>query len=135
LGSFGGEVAGSFAMGGPGGVAGRRIKKAAAAAAIATAPPAKAKRRRCRAARSLSFSLFARSATNFVPIALWLLRAYPDGKVVLRQEGSIVPRSGADFDKVRAPSDIQPLYAPLRHDTMREAWESWLLLQPNVRKV
>lgn len=58
----------------------------------------------------------------FVPCALWLNRAHPDGVVVLKG----VPGSGAPFDRLVAPGDTAhflPLHGPL---SLREAFLVWL---------
>ncbi len=49
---------------------------------------------------------------HFVPMALWLLRAYPNGEVAISHGDSRAAASGAAFDTLVAPGD-RPLFAPL----------------------
>jgi len=72
---------------------------------------------------------------SFVPIALWLHRAWPDqGHVVLtRQRKGMtqreeVPGSKAPFDRLLAPGDTA-LYAPLQATSLAEAFLSWVKAQ------
>jgi len=67
---------------------------------------------------------------EFVPIALWLHRAWPEGKVVLLAKGrtgkkQVVPKSEASFDVLLAHGD-DALYLPLRKGTLAEAFFDWL---------
>ncbi|MBU52785.1 MAG: type III-B CRISPR module RAMP protein Cmr1 [Deltaproteobacteria bacterium] len=70
---------------------------------------------------------------QFVPIALWLDRRYPDeGKICLAKKDSRVSRSEADFDELVAPEDTAR-FAPLAHgqnassgQRMQEAFFHWL---------
>ncbi|OJH33898.1 type III-B CRISPR module RAMP protein Cmr1 [Cystobacter ferrugineus] len=65
---------------------------------------------------------------TFVPIALWLCRAWPDhGHVVLLRKGhrEHVPGSEAPFERLLAPGDTA-LYAPLRASSLSEAFFSWV---------
>jgi CRISPR-associated protein Cmr1 len=82
----------------------------------------------------------------FVPVALWLFRAYPkDGRVVLvKGEGKskrAAPDSAAPFDRLVSPGDREGgrvYYAPLRERDMRDAFLHWLVDprgQRRVRKV
>ncbi len=73
---------------------------------------------------------------RFVPIALWLERAWPaGGEVVLRLGGKIVEKSVAPFDKLLGKGD-QAKFAPLAgKSSLRAAFVDWLAGQPNVRRV
>ncbi len=73
---------------------------------------------------------------RFVPIALWLERAWPaDGQVVLRMGGREVARSAAPFDKLLGKGD-KALFAPLAGKTsLREAFLDWLAKQSGVRRI
>lgn len=63
---------------------------------------------------------------KFVPIALWLERAPPDGHVVLTRDGkTVMPRSGAPFDHLIDPDDT-PLYQPLTSPSLRQGFFDWL---------
>lgn len=70
---------------------------------------------------------------QFVPCALWLHRAYPNGgQVVLTRGGSEITGSAAPFDRLVAPGD-PILYAPLNvaaavppGQRLREAFLAWL---------
>jgi CRISPR-associated protein Cmr1 len=73
---------------------------------------------------------------RFVPVALWLLRSYPQrGQVVLLWQGEAEPVEGsaAPFDRLVADGD-RALYMPLQHKTMREAFGTWLRGQ-GVRRI
>ncbi len=73
---------------------------------------------------------------KFVPIALWLHRAWPPGgQVVLRMGENDVPGSAAPFDKLLGKGD-RALFAPLAGKSgLREAFLDWLAARPNVRKI
>jgi CRISPR-associated protein Cmr1 len=73
---------------------------------------------------------------KFVPIALWLHRAWPPGgQVVLRMGENDVPGSAAPFDKLLGKGD-RALFAPLAgKSSLREAFLDWLAARPNVRKI
>jgi CRISPR-associated protein Cmr1 len=59
---------------------------------------------------------------TFVPCALWLNRAYPNGSVVLRG----VNNSAAPFDRLVAPGDTAR-FSPLANKrSLREAFLDWL---------
>lgn len=63
---------------------------------------------------------------SFVPIALWLHRAWPEGgEAVLMHGNTSVPGSLAPFEPLLAPGDT-PLYTPLRAPNLREAFFGWL---------
>lgn len=60
---------------------------------------------------------------NFVPIALWLHRAYPrDGEVILAN----VSRSSAPFDRLVAEGDTPRFPALAGKDSLRQAFLDWL---------
>jgi CRISPR-associated protein Cmr1 len=73
---------------------------------------------------------------EFVPIALWLARAWPpDGEVVLRMGGQEKPGSAAPFDKLLGEKD-PALFPPLRgKTTLRAAFLDWLAGRPNVTRI
>jgi len=64
---------------------------------------------------------------EFVPIALWLARAWPpDGEVVLRMGGQEKPGSAAPFDKLLGEKD-PALFPPLEgKSSLRDAFLDWL---------
>lgn len=63
---------------------------------------------------------------RFVAIALWLHRAWPAGKVVLKIHDKVVPGSAAAFDALAAPGDT-PLFTALADtSTLRQAFFDWL---------
>jgi len=63
---------------------------------------------------------------RFAAIALWLHRAWPDGKVVLMLASKVVPGSAAPFDVLVAPEDT-PRFAALQDmPTLRAAFFRWL---------
>ena len=64
---------------------------------------------------------------RFVPIALWLERAWPpDGEVVLRMGGQEKPGSAAPFDKLLGEKD-PALFPPLEgKSSLRDAFLDWL---------
>jgi CRISPR-associated protein Cmr1 len=65
---------------------------------------------------------------RFVPIALWLCRAWPEkGEVVLRSKATRkrVEHSKAPFHPLLPPGDIA-LYAPLREASLEKAFLGWL---------
>lgn len=64
---------------------------------------------------------------SFIPIALWLHRAYPQyAQVVLRQRGHMIDDSGAPFDALSAHNE-GTAFAPLRgKQGMRQAFSDWL---------
>ena len=59
---------------------------------------------------------------TFVPIALWLNRAYPSGEVILRG----VAGSAAPFDRLVAPGDTPQFRALEGKTSLREAFLDWL---------
>lgn len=59
---------------------------------------------------------------RFVPCALWLNRAYPAGKVVLRG----VKNSSAPFDLLVAPGDTAQFSALYNKNSLRAAFLEWL---------
>jgi CRISPR-associated protein Cmr1 len=61
---------------------------------------------------------------TFVPCALWLNRAFPNGKVVVR--GVDVKKSAAPFDRLVAPGDRPRFSALDGKATLREAFLDWL---------
>ncbi|HYI01567.1 type III-B CRISPR module RAMP protein Cmr1 [Hyalangium sp.] len=72
----------------------------------------------------------------FVPVALWLHRAWPEGKVVLIRKGgqrTPVKDSFAPFDRLLASSD-KALYAPLEAPSLSEAFFRWLKSHPEVKE-
>jgi CRISPR-associated protein Cmr1 len=76
---------------------------------------------------------------SFVPCALWLNRAYPDGSVVLgRNNGGTytpVPGSDAPFDKIAGATD-KLRFTPLAGKaTVREAFLTWLAGKPGCIQV
>ena len=70
---------------------------------------------------------------KFVPIALWLERAWPPGgQVVLKQAEE---QSAAPFDKLLGQND-PALFTPLRGKTsLRAAFLDWLAGRPNVKRI
>jgi CRISPR-associated protein Cmr1 len=70
---------------------------------------------------------------EFVPIALWLARAWPPGgQVVLKQAEE---QSAAPFDKLLGEKD-PVLFPPLRgKTTLRAAFLDWLADRPNVKRI
>lgn len=69
---------------------------------------------------------------SFVPCALWLNRAYPNGKVILRDHPV---GSGAPFDRLVAPGD-KPLFSALAgKGTLKEAFFDWLHSQFGTKVV
>jgi len=73
---------------------------------------------------------------QFVPIALWLDRAFPDGMVVAkitdREARGRIDQSAtaAPFDRILADGD-KPLFEPLvGHASVRDAFLAWILMQP-----
>lgn len=80
---------------------------------------------RKRLASSLIVKAMPLANGSFVPIALWLHRAWPEGKAVLVRGEVPVPRCLAPFEPLLAPGD-KPLYAPLKASTLREAFFGWL---------
>jgi CRISPR-associated protein Cmr1 len=63
---------------------------------------------------------------SFVPIALWLRRAWPDrGQVVLVNKRAQVRDSEAPFDRLLAPGDTA-LYAPLVESSLEDAFFKWV---------
>ncbi|MFP2904312.1 type III-B CRISPR module RAMP protein Cmr1 [Pyxidicoccus sp. 3LFB2] len=76
---------------------------------------------------------------GFVPIALWLCRAWPEkGTIVLLRKGQgqpqPVPGSHAPFGPLVAPGDTA-LFAPLEAGNLQEAFFGWLKSHPGVREV
>jgi CRISPR-associated protein Cmr1 len=73
---------------------------------------------------------------QFVPIALWLHRRYPEhGQVVLLLDGKSVERSGASFDKLAGKGET-PAYAALRGKrTLEQAFCDWLVKEKRVQAV
>jgi len=60
---------------------------------------------------------------HFVPCALWLARAHPEGEVVLRN----LERSSAPFDRVLGPGDEARFSALAGKTSLRDAFLDWLL--------
>ncbi len=78
---------------------------------------------------------------RFVPIALWLYRAYPhDGQVVARQGLRVLAGSAAAFDVLTAPGD-PILYQPLlpsgapAGERLKTAFFDWLTRHARVRRL
>lgn len=76
---------------------------------------------------------------QFVPCALWLNRAYPDGKVVLEKKvgGTYTPVRGSEapFDKIAGATDTL-LFNPLvGKATVREAFLDWLVSEKKCTQV
>jgi CRISPR-associated protein Cmr1 len=67
---------------------------------------------------------------QFVPCALWLNRAYPQGKACLRGR----PDTGAPFDRLVAEGD-KALYRPLAEPTLRDAFLTWVLRRFGARRI
>lgn len=65
---------------------------------------------------------------SFVPMALWLFRAYPEGgKVFLKwKEGSAVPGSEAPFDKLLGKGDASRFEPLAKAKSLQEAFFTWL---------
>jgi CRISPR-associated protein Cmr1 len=69
---------------------------------------------------------------TFVPCALWLHRAYPEGQVVLQGH----PESGAPFDRLVAPGDIPRFRALEGEDArLRSAFLDWLRVRHGTMTV
>lgn len=73
---------------------------------------------------------------QFVPIALWLARSWPEGaEVVLRLGGKIVQNSVAPFDKLLGKGD-KAEFPPLAGKTsLREAFLDWLAKAQGVKRI
>jgi CRISPR-associated protein Cmr1 len=74
---------------------------------------------------------------RFVPVALWLERAWPPGgQVVLRKNKTEdVPKSAAPFDKLLGEKD-PALFPPLRGKTsLRAAFLDWLASEKKATRV
>lgn len=76
---------------------------------------------------------------RFAPCALWLHRAYPNGKVgLVRRHGNdraLVKSTEAQFDVLVAPGDA-PCFAPLRgKPSLRQAFLDWLKASYQTRSV
>jgi CRISPR-associated protein Cmr1 len=71
---------------------------------------------------------------RFVPIALWLFRAYPEGGRVYLEKPAVQGSSEAPFDRLVAPGDKAP-FEPLREKTMREAFLGWLAKRNLAKKL
>jgi len=80
---------------------------------------------------------------RFVPGALWLNRAFPAGRVELKQGDNRSSRSRADFDQLLAPGD-KALFGPLespaalaapRGSRMKIAFIEWLVALKKLRRV
>lgn len=74
---------------------------------------------------------------GFVPVALWLCRAWPrKGALVLLRKGQSqpVPGSHAPFERLLAPGDTA-LFAPLVAGNLQDAFLGWLKSHPGVREV
>jgi CRISPR-associated protein Cmr1 len=74
---------------------------------------------------------------EFVPIALWLERAWPpNGEVVLRKNKTEdVPKSAAGFDKLLGEND-RALFPPLRGKaTLRAAFLDWLASEKKATRI
>ena len=91
---------------------------------------------RDRLASPLIVKAMALADGSFVPIALWLHRAYPtNGEVVLLFEKGVVAGSAAPFDKLVADGDYA-VFAPLNDKpSMRDAFIDWLLDPRGQRRV
>jgi CRISPR-associated protein Cmr1 len=72
---------------------------------------------------------------SFVPVALWLCRAWPEGKAVLIRKGQRTPVTGsfAPFDRLLGAGDTA-LYAPLQAPSLSEAFFRWLKSHPEVKE-
>jgi CRISPR-associated protein Cmr1 len=72
---------------------------------------------------------------SFMPVALWLCRAWPEGKVVLVRKGQRTPVTGsfAPFDRLLGAGD-SALYAPLQALSLSEAFFRWLKSHPEVKE-
>ncbi|MCE9671838.1 type III-B CRISPR module RAMP protein Cmr1 [Myxococcus stipitatus] len=73
---------------------------------------------------------------RFVPIALWLHRAWPRGNVVLvrkKKRSFPIPGSRAAFD-APVPREDAALYPPLVDSNVRDAFLSWLKKHPRGAK-
>lgn len=86
-----------------------------------------------RLASPLIVKALALAGGKFVPVALWLNRAYPEeGEIVLKGIG----RSGAPFDRLVAPGDKALFSALSNKATLQQAFLDWLvarnLAQPVV---
>ncbi|WP_428268695.1 type III-B CRISPR module RAMP protein Cmr1 [Haliangium sp.] len=93
------------------------------------------KNERTRLGSPLIVKAVALTDGEFVPVALWLHRAYPPGgQVFLWQNNRPVPASEAPFDRLLGPND-QGLYEPLSKSSLREAFCTWLAAQSGVRQV
>ncbi|MFE8601694.1 type III-B CRISPR module RAMP protein Cmr1 [Archangium violaceum] len=85
-------------------------------------------RMRERLASPLIVKAMALADGSFVPIALWLRRAWPEqGQVVLKVKEQREPVRGspAPFDRLLAPGDTA-LYAPLVAVSLEEAFLGWV---------
>ena len=72
---------------------------------------------------------------RFAPCALWLSRGYPAGRVVLKMQNGVLPRSAAPFEAMHGAGD-QPLLAALAGKaTVREAFLDWLVADCRWDKV
>jgi len=70
-------------------------------------------------------------AKGFVPCALWLNRAHPNGEVILRdlspgRANRDVERSGAPFDRLVANGDTPQFFALAGKRSLRDAFLDWL---------
>ncbi|MEO5376615.1 MAG: type III-B CRISPR module RAMP protein Cmr1 [Magnetococcus sp. DMHC-6] len=72
----------------------------------------------------------------FIPIALWLNRAYPEGgQVVLEGDDSTPRRSAAPFDRLKSPTD-QAIFPPLATaPNLREVFQLWLINTYHLQQV
>ncbi len=71
---------------------------------------------------------------RFVPCALWLQRALPDGHVGLVSGATIEQRSQAPFDRMLGAGD-RPLFSPMRKASLRTAFVDWLVDTGRAEKV
>jgi len=68
---------------------------------------------------------------RFVPCALWLARAYPEGEVVVRNiEGSAAP-----FDRLLGSGDVAHFSALAGKTSLRDAFLDWLLETHETKEV
>jgi CRISPR-associated protein Cmr1 len=75
-----------------------------------------------RLASPLIVKALALADGTFVPCALWLNRAYPNGDVILNG----MKNSAAPFDRIVAPGDTPQFSALANKQTLREAFLEWL---------